>query len=408
MKNFVPKAIGLLLTLVLFMSCKAESNNPAKTPENKPTVSNQPVGSRVFVVERETSSLSVVDIHEGKIVGKIQLSGNMRHATMVFSPDLRYGYVATRNGMLSQIDLYSLQKVKEVKTSDNSIAAAISQDGKFVAIAEYEPGGITILDAKTMTITQKIPANTEYQGKKIQSKVTGLADAGNNSFLCALMDGNEIWKLNYQVDKKEYTIEKIQTQTPFPFDALVTSEARYYMTGHLDSTKVSLVDLWSEKPSAKTIELRPGQAGPTPVKMPHMEAWADAGDKVYVPIPGESALFAMDPNWKPAGKIALIGNPVYALVHPNHREIWVSFSGKNDGKIQVISIPSGKTIKELDLGERIYHTAFTPRGDLMLVSSNKTNELIILDARNYQILHKISIPSPSGIFGVWRAFQIGL
>jgi protein NirF len=55
------------------------------------------IGSRVFVVERESGSLAVYDFVERALLPKrITGLGNLSHATMIFSPDLRYGYLATR------------------------------------------------------------------------------------------------------------------------------------------------------------------------------------------------------------------------------------------------------------------------------------------------------------------------
>ena len=65
-------------------------------------------------------------------------------------------------------------------------------------------------------------------------------------------------------------------------------------------------------------------------------------------------------------------------------------------------------LQSIDAGKRIYHMGFTPRGDMAFISSNLTNELIVMDAKSYRILHRVPVESPSGIFGVWRAFQTGL
>ncbi|MDH5655013.1 MAG: protein nirF, partial [Spirochaetia bacterium] len=90
-------------------------------------------------------------------------------------------------------------------------------------------------------------------------------------------------------------------------------------------------------------------------------------------------------------------------------EVWVTFSGDDhDGKVQIIDLMTMKSSSVIDAGKRIYHLVFTPRGDRAILSSNESNEVVILDAMNYDILKKISVHSPSGIFGIWRAFQIGL
>jgi protein NirF len=51
---------------------------------------------------------------------------------------------------------------------------------------------------------------------------------------------------------------------------------------------------------------------------------------------------------------------------------------------------------------------FTPRGSHVLVSANADNQLLLINAHTYEIEDRQDIASPSGIFGVWRAFRIGL
>ena len=61
------------------------------------------IGSRVFVVERESGSLAVYDFVERRLLPRrITGLGNLRHATMIFSPDLRYGYLSSRGGQVSR------------------------------------------------------------------------------------------------------------------------------------------------------------------------------------------------------------------------------------------------------------------------------------------------------------------
>jgi protein NirF len=79
------------------------------------------MGSRVFVVERASGSLAVYDWVERTLLPqRIEGLGNLRHATMIFSPDLRYGFLATRSGQVSRIDLQKLERAGVVFTSENS------------------------------------------------------------------------------------------------------------------------------------------------------------------------------------------------------------------------------------------------------------------------------------------------
>lgn len=367
------------------------------------------LGSFIYVVERENSNLAVVDIDNYNVVKRIPLKANLRHATIVFEPSLKYGYIATRNGKLNRINLETKEYDGYIETSKNSIGLAISQDGKTIAVSEYEPGGITIVSVKDFKIKQVIPAKI---GENKFSKVTGLVDGPNNSFICALMDSNEVWILerrNPADPESEYSIaKKIKTADLYPFDGLITQDGRYYVNAHLKSNILSLIDLWNIKDKADKIDFGK-YSKKVPVKMPHMEAWANAGEKIFIAANGEPLLHVINAKTlQYSHSIPIIGNGVYTVVHPFQKEIWVTFSGEVDGKIQIIDTQTEKTIKIIDAGKKIYHLIFTPKGDRAFVSSNETNELLVIRSYDYQILKRIPLNSPSGIFGVWRAYQIGL
>ncbi|MFN3604303.1 MAG: cytochrome D1 domain-containing protein [Leptonema sp. (in: bacteria)] len=368
------------------------------------------VGSYVYVVERENSTLAVVDIKHYEVVKRISLEdANLRHATLVFDPQLQYGYIATRNGKLNRIDLLNQKYAGYLETSKNSIGLAISQDGKTIAVSEYEPGGITFVSTDDFKIIQVIPAKVSEEK---YSRITGLVDGPENSFLCALMDSNEIWVLEREqpIDpKSKYKIAKrIQTVDLYPFDGLITQDGRYYVNAHFQSNVLSIIDLWNLSTKAQKIDFGK-HSKKIPVKMPHMEAWANAGEKIFISANGEALLHIINAKTlKYSHSIPLIGDGVYTVVHPFQKEVWVTFSGEQDGKIQIIDTQTEKTKKILEVGKRIYHLVFTPKGDRAFVSSNGTNELIIIRTYDYQVIKKVPLNSPSGIFGVWRAFQIGL
>jgi protein NirF len=65
-------------------------------------------------------------------------------------------------------------------------------------------------------------------------------------------------------------------------------------------------------------------------------------------------------------------------------------------------------VDTIELAGRIYHMAFTPRGSHVLVSANRANQLLLVNATTRKIEDVEEVASPSGIFGPWRAFQIGL
>ena len=361
------------------------------------------LGSRVFVVERDTGSLAVYDYLDQELLPE-RITGfdDMHHALMTFSRDLRYGYVATRGGTLSRVDLDTLQRTKDVETSKSSIDIAISQDGATLAVAEYAPGGLTLLDAGTLDVLKRIPAPG--------SRVTGVVDAPGDRFVCVAMESAEVWIIDAG-DPSFPVTHRIPTAEALPYDAMVTPDGRWYVVGHLNSDVITVVDL--DHPELGSVALLLREAGfqpGAPVKLPHMASWAVAGAHAFVPLPGEARLAVLDKDsFAYLESIPLRGNPVYAVRSPTGREIWVSFSGEEDDAwIQIIDTETLKVKRSLEVGRKIYHMDFTPRGSHVLVSANKDDKLLLIDANTYKIVDEQTLDSPSGVFGVWRAFQIGL
>lgn len=411
-----------LLALVLLPACQA----PAPAPAPSAAASAEPapaaaaatilpggIGSRVFVVERETESLGVYDLSTKTYQASlIKGLGNMRHATMTFSSDLRWGYVATRSGKLSRIDLAKVERAGDVEVSKNSIDIAISQDGRYVATAEYQPGGVTILDAQTLEVKQRFSAEIEKNGKKITSRVTGVVDAPGNRFVCVLIEGAEIWVID--ASGTEPKVErKVKTSTDEPYDAMITPDGRWYVVGHMGSEHVSVLDLRNPDAGVKEVSLRdPKQkfVKGAPVKLPHMASWAVAGNSVFVPLVGEPRMVVLDRDtWAFKKSVPVRGHPVYSVASPTGSEIWVSFSGEpHDAFLEVIDAEKLEVKKSIEVGGRVYHLDFTPRGAYVIVSANKDNELALVDATTYAVVDQETVNSPSGVFGVWRAFRIGL
>jgi protein NirF len=146
------------------------------------------------------------------------------------------------------------------------------------------------------------------------------------------------------------------------------------------------------------------------VKLPHLASWAVAGRWIFVPLVGEDRLAVLDrATWSFERSIPVRGHPVYAVRSPTEREVWVSFSGEaDDAYVQVIDTERLEVTDTIRLGRRIYHMDFTPRGSHVLVSANQDDRLFLVNAGTHRIEDVEELKSPSGIFGVWRAFRIGL
>ena len=394
-----------LLLWLLLAGCETRRQAPVAA---EPAALPGGVGSRVFVVERATSSLAIYDLLTRSLLPqRLEGLGDLTHATMVFAPDLSSAYLATRSGKLTRIGLERLQVTGDVFTSKNTIDVAVSQNSRYVATAEYAPGGVTVLDAHTLQVVRRIPSP--------DSRVTGIVDAPGNRFVCVLMDKPEVWIIDASGGAEQIAVEARVVGLPSDeaYDAMITPDGEHYLVGHRNTGRVSVVQVSHPEQGAREISLRdPSQNydQAQPVKLPHLAAWAMARGRVFVPLVGEKRLAVLESgSFRFLGSIALRGHPVYAVRAPSEREVWVSFSGaEDDAYVQVIDTESLSVLDTLRVGKRIYHLDFTPRGAEVLVSANQDDQLVLIDARTHAVLDRESVRSPSGIFGAWRAFRLGL
>ena len=71
------------------------------------------------------------------------------HGGPKFSPDGRFVYFASRDGWISKYDLWGLELIAEVRAGINTRNLAISHDGQVLAVANYLPHSLVLLDART-------------------------------------------------------------------------------------------------------------------------------------------------------------------------------------------------------------------------------------------------------------------
>jgi len=192
-----------------------------------------------IVVERADGSILVVDTTERKKLGQVDGLGDLSHASAVYSRDGRYAYVFGRDGGLSKVDILGGKVERRVIQAGNSIGGAISQDGRLVAVSNYEPGGVNVFDASTLDLLVDIPA-IGANGRP--SKVVGLVDAPGQRFVFSLFDAGEIWIADLS-EPGAPEITRFTNAGRQPYDALITGDGRYYVAGLFGEDGLSLVDL---------------------------------------------------------------------------------------------------------------------------------------------------------------------
>jgi len=364
-------------------------------------------GDLGIVIERASGSVQVVDTTQRSSLGKITGLGDLSHASLNFSRDARYAYVYGRDGGLTQIDLLLQKIVKRSVQAGNSIGGAISQDGKLIAVANYEPGGVKVFDAASLELVADIPAVGE-NGKA--SKVIGLVDAPGNRFLWSLFEAGEIWVGDFR-NSGQPLLRKFRNVGKEPYDAMITADGRHYLAGLFGEDGLALLDLWNLEGGVKRVLDAYGRGEQKlPVyKMPHLEGWAATGNELLVPAVGRHEVLVVDQgSWKEAGRIPVHGQPVFVVARPDNRQVWVNFAFPDNDTVQVIDVPSRKVVHTFKPGKAVLHIEFTPRGEHAWLSARDDNKVLIYDSERFALLGELPAESPSGIFFTHRAHRTGL
>jgi protein NirF len=364
-------------------------------------------GDLGVVIERAAGRVQVVDTTARTSLATIDGLGDLSHASVVFSRDGRYAYVFGRDGGLTKLDLLAQRIERRVMQAGNSIGGAISQDGRVIAAQNYTPGGVKLFDAGTLELLADIASSPGPTGER--SKVVGLADAPGGRFVASLFDAGEIWVIDASVPRTP-KILKFADVGRQPYDGLVTPDGRWYIAGLFGEDGLALLDLWHPERGVTRILDRYGKGEEKlPVyKMPHLRGWAMAAGYAYLPAVGRNEVLVVDArDWREVARVAVAGQPVFAIARPDARQVWVNFAFPDNGKVQVIDTETRTVVKTLEPGRAVLHLEFTPRGEAVWVSARDDNRVVVYDTASFAVDATLAADSPSGIFFTSRAARMG-
>lgn len=363
-------------------------------------------GDLGLVVERAVGRVVVVETSTPSRLFTIDGLGDLSHATAVFSRDARFAYLFGRDGGLSKLDLLTGRIDKRVVQAGNSIGGAISQDGRVVAVSNYEPGGVRLFDASDLSPLAEIPA-IGADGKP--SKVVGLVDAPDSQLAFSLYDAGEIWTADITAPRLP-KVSRYRNVGRLPYDGMITPDGRHYVAGLFGEDGAALLDLWRPESGVRRILDGYGRGEePLPIyKMPHLEGWASVGDLAFLPAVGRHEVLVVSmSDWREVGRISVHGQPVFAVARPDGRQVWVNFAHPHNDVVQVIDVPSRSVVASLRPGPAVLHMEFTPRGEQVWVSVRDADRVDVYDTRRLERTASIAADKPSGIFFTARAGRVG-
>lgn len=366
-------------------------------------------GDLGVLIERADGSVQILDGTAKTSLARVEGLGDLSHASLVFSRDQRYAYVFGRDGGLTKLDLLAQRIDKRLIQGGNSIGGAISQDGRLVAVSNYEPGGVKVFDSRTLELVAEIPA-TRLPGQDRNSRVVGLVDAPGQRFVFSLFDSGEIWIADFsQGDTPRLT--RFRDVGKQPYDALISPDGRYYMAGLFGEDGMAQLDLWHPERGVRRVlgDYGRGQRKLPVYKMPHLEGWTIASDQAFVPAVGHHQVLVLDArDWKQTDAIDVAGQPVFVMTRPDDRQIWVNFAYPDNDKVQVIDSETHEVIETLRPGPGVLHMEFSGRGDQVWISVRDADQLQVWDPYRLKRIGSLPARSPSGIFFSHRAQHIGL
>lgn len=369
------------------------------------------------VVEAGDHHVSVIDGDTFTPITRFQ-SHFALHGGPKFSPDGRFVYFGSRDGWVSQYDLYQLKKVAEVRVGINTRNVAVSSDGKWLLAGNTLPQNLVLLDAHGLKPVRTY-AVKDKDGKS--SRVSAVYDAApRSSFVVALKDAQELWSISYDPKAEpfyggfvhDYKMkEGIATPgylnprvTPLQMvldDFYFDPDYKYVMGASRDG-KAQVISLISR-----------GKVAELPLRgMPHLGSGITfkANGRLYMAstnlnTPTVTVIDMQD--WKVVKEIPIPGPGFFLRSHEDTPYAWVDSMMSPTAKdtISIIDKRTLEVVRTLKLrpGKTNAHVEFTRDGRYALVSiMENPGELIIVDAKTFQEVKTLPMAKPIGKYNVYN------
>jgi cytochrome c553 len=342
------------------------------------------------------------------------------HGGPKFSPDGRFVHLASRDGWITRYDLWSLQPVVEARAGINTRNIAISADGRVLAVANYLPHTLVLLDAATLRPLEVKPVQDIW--KKKSSRVSAVYQAPTRqSFVVALKDLPEVWEVAYSdpppksfglVHSHEAgMVEGLEAGERFP---VRRTELRKPIDDFFfDPSYTHLLGAARDGGSAVVVNLdvrRTIAELPLP-GMPHLGSgisWEQDGRRVMAtPNLREAALSIIDMRtWQVLRRIETPGPGFFMRSHEASPYVWLdTMLGKDKDQILVLDKQTLETVRVLRPapGRTTAHVEFTKDGRYALVSVMETDgAVVVYDSRSLEEVKRLPASKPIGKYNVWN------
>lgn len=352
------------------------------------------------------------------------------HGGPKFTPDGRYVFFASRDGWISKYDIWNLALVAEIRVGINTRNLAVSSDGKYVAVANYLPHTLVILDADLNLI--KIHSVTNKDGKE-SSRVSAVYDAApRRSFIAALKDVPEVWEISYDAHKEDIPIGAIHDfqYKEGSFIPGFLNPKRSFLSEPVDDfffTQSYDELMGSSREAGRgqviNLDVRKKIADLNLSGLPHLGSgitWKyrpdnATQDRTVMATPnlktGSVTVIDLE-NWQTVKTIPTPGPGFFMRSHESTPYAWTDamMSGAKDTLV-IIDKRTLTTVAEVrtDPGKTLAHVEFTRDGKYVLASlwERKADggALIVFDAATFKEVKRIPMDKPVGKYNLFNKIE---
>ncbi len=343
------------------------------------------------------------------------------HGGAKYSPDGRFVYLGSRDGWVSKYDLHSMQPVAEIRAGINTRNIAVSSDGKWVAVGNYLPHSLVVLEARSLALHKVIPVG---DGKGRTSRVSAVYNAPpRRSFVVALKDMKEIWEITYDPEAPPVYGNFVHNYRKGQVEAAVVDEGlfsvrRIGLDDYLDDfffdpsyAEVIGAPRDGDHGVVFNLDARRKAADLDLAGMPHLGSgitWNYQGRPVMAtPHLKEGKISVIDmQSWQTIKQIETKGPGFFLRSHENTPYAWTDvFFGPHRDLLHVIDKRTLEIVATVNPapGKTNAHVEFTRDGRYALVSVwDQDGAVVVYDAATFEEVKRIPMRKPVGKYNVYN------
>lgn len=353
------------------------------------------------VVEAGDHHVTILDGDAFEPIARFQ-SRYALHGGPKFTPDGRFVFFVSRDGWVTKYDLYALAVVAEIRVGLNARNLALSSDGSTVAVANYLPRTLVLLEAADLSPRAVIDV-TDSTGEQ-RSRVSAVYQAApRGGFIAALKDAEEIWEIP-RTARSARDIRRIRTRAPMD-DFFFDPGYRTLVGSSRGGAEVVAIDLDSGAERAR-LDM-PG--------LPHLGSgisWTWEGRTVLAtPNLRDGAISVIDTgSWELVRRIPTAGAGFFLRGHEGSPYVWAdAFLSKAKDTLEIIDIRSLSVVRTLtpEPGRTAAHVEFSHDGRYALVSIwEMDGALLVYDAATFELVKRLPMVKPSGKYNVHNKIHL--